>query len=204
MPKFEVTTKSAEQVWKSPDGQRTINKVVLDYNGSPVEASTYSSAIATVGFKGEVETYEKPGKFGVETFVKQPPKEGGYTQQQGGQRQSSTGGGGYSKSSSDNFTMYLSYAKDLAIALQQTEGFDVDKFKTLLKATAEGGHALYSQRPEAKDEVKGSSESTDPKAGSSLTTKDTPSNDEPVDTTVIDKVFDLDGSEVEPESPWKA
>lgn len=76
MPIVTVTTKSAEQVWKSPDGQRIIHKVELDYNGQVLRASTFSQAIATVGWTGEVESYEKAGRNGNETFVKQPAKEG--------------------------------------------------------------------------------------------------------------------------------
>lgn len=79
MPQFDVTTKQARSVWKSPDGQREIFEVALDYNGDTVTASTYSKDIATEGWSGTVETYEKEGRNGrpAQTFVKQPPKEGG-------------------------------------------------------------------------------------------------------------------------------
>lgn len=86
MPQIRVTTKRAEQVWQSPDGQRTIYSVVLEYNGQQTTAKTYSRAIGSEGFSGEVETYEKQGKNGTETFVKQVQKEGGY-QGGGGSRQ---------------------------------------------------------------------------------------------------------------------
>lgn len=87
MPIIEVTTKVSRQVWKSPDGQRKIYELQLEYEGQPVVAKTYSDQIATVGWQGKVDTYEKPGRSGLETFVKQPPKEGGWD---GSQRQSST------------------------------------------------------------------------------------------------------------------
>lgn len=74
---FETTTKESRSVWKSPDGQREIHEVVLDYEGKPVTAKTYSHDIAVVGWQGTVESYEKQGRNGTETFVKQPPKEGG-------------------------------------------------------------------------------------------------------------------------------
>ena len=79
MPQFDVKTKQARSVWKSPDGQREIFEVALDYNGDTVTASTYSKDIATEGWSGTVETYEKEGRNGrpAQTFVKQPPKEGG-------------------------------------------------------------------------------------------------------------------------------
>lgn len=75
MPTFETRTRNAEQVWASPDGQRVIYKVTLDFQGETMEAKTYSKAIASPGFSGTVETYEKQGQRGAETFVKQPPKE---------------------------------------------------------------------------------------------------------------------------------
>lgn len=86
MPQLKVTTKAAEKVWASPDGQRVIHKVILDYNGQDAVAKTYSKDIATVGWSGTVETYEKPGRNGSETFVKQPPKEDGSYGSQGGTR----------------------------------------------------------------------------------------------------------------------
>jgi len=77
VPILEVETKSAEQIWQSPDGQRVINKLTLDYQGKEFYAKTFSRDIAKVGWKGKVETYEKVGTKGSETFVKQPPKEDG-------------------------------------------------------------------------------------------------------------------------------
>jgi hypothetical protein len=77
MPILQVTTKEAKQVWASPDGQRKIHEVILEWEGKSVKAKSYSDAIATVGFTGEVETYEKDGRNGIESFVKQAPKEGG-------------------------------------------------------------------------------------------------------------------------------
>lgn len=81
MPTAQATTKEAEQIWASPDGQRKLRKVIMEVNGASVEVRTYSDQIATVGWSGTVETYEKPGKDGhaAQTFVKQPPKEGGYS-----------------------------------------------------------------------------------------------------------------------------
>lgn len=77
MPVFNATTKSAESVWKSPDGQREIFSVKLDVGGKEFEAKTYSRDISQAGFTGEVESYEKPGQNGkpAQTFVKQAQKE---------------------------------------------------------------------------------------------------------------------------------
>ena len=71
----DVETIEAKQVWQSPDRQRTIYDLTLNAGGSEAKASTYSGIIATVGWKGDVETYEKPGKNGSTTYVKQAPKE---------------------------------------------------------------------------------------------------------------------------------
>ena len=166
-----VKTESAEKVWSSPDGQKTIFKVVLDVNGTKAEAKTYSGAVATVGFSGDVETYEKQGRNGTETFVKQPQKEG-FTPR-------SFGGG--SKPSSDNFTMYLSYAKDLAVALQQTTGFDQKAFDELLSAVSAGGKRLYESRVGAPTEtVSAPTEKLD---------EVVTDIDEPLDLSNIDAIF---------------
>lgn len=76
MPTLQLITKESRQVWMSPDGQRKIYELTMDYQGKPVSAKTYSDAIATVGWSGLAESYEKTGRNGVETFVKQPAKEG--------------------------------------------------------------------------------------------------------------------------------
>ena len=76
MAELQVTTKQSDQIWKSPDGQRTIWEVGLDYKGQVLKAKTYSQAIATVGWQGTVISEERQGRNGAETFVKQAPKEG--------------------------------------------------------------------------------------------------------------------------------
>ena len=148
MPRFNVETTQSEQIWASPDGQRVIYKVTLTYNGKPVSAKTYSKAISQVGWSGEVEMYEKVGKNGAESFVKQPPKEdGGYPQR--GSGISTKGSGG------DQFTMYLSYAKDLAVAMLATkEGFDEGKYGELLGAVSAGGESLYDAHNKPSEPAK--------------------------------------------------
>lgn len=149
MPQFQVTTKTAEQVWSSPDGKLTIFKLLLDYQGQDMQAKTYSKTVATEGWTGTVETYEKAGRNGSETFVKQPQKEGGW---QGG----SSGGGrsfGGVKAPQDNYTMYLSYAKDIGIACIKDGKFDSDLFSQVLEAVEAGGAQLFASRDNAKPEV---------------------------------------------------
>lgn len=92
MPTLQVTTKASKSVWKTPDGQREIFEVTFDYEGQEISAKTWSGQIATVGWSGLVESYEKEGKNGPQTFVKQPPKEGA--------SYGSTGGGTYGSSKS--------------------------------------------------------------------------------------------------------
>lgn len=72
-----VTTKEVKHVWSSPDNSRHINEVTMDYNGKLFKANTFSDKIATEGWSGDVESYEKEGRNGSQTFVKQVPKEGG-------------------------------------------------------------------------------------------------------------------------------
>lgn len=56
------------------------------------------------------------------------------------------------ESDADKFTMYLSYAKDVAVALIGTkEGFDADKFADILDQVEVGGKVLYSSRPGAEE-----------------------------------------------------
>lgn len=71
----DVTTKSSDLIWTSPDGERELYKVDLEYEGKPFSAKTYSKAIIDDNFRGDVELEERPGKKGIETFVKQAPKE---------------------------------------------------------------------------------------------------------------------------------
>lgn len=147
MPVVHVTTKSSNSVWKSPDGQREIFDVVLDYKGTALQAKTYSNDISTVGWEGDVESYEKVGKPGMptQTFVKQPAKE--YSP---GSGKPDTRGYQNSKGQGDQFTMFLSYAKDLAIASITDKGTFNDKmYAGLLDVVAAGGVQLYENRPGA-------------------------------------------------------
>ena len=161
MPQFDnVKTVSSEQVWQQ--GDKTIWKLGLDIDGQQMEAKTYSKAIAQVGWSGSVESYEKQGRYGVETFVKQPQREGGY----GGARASYSGG---KKSAPDNpHTMYLSYAKDIAVAVLATGKWDGNMYQTVLEAVEAGGEQLYASRPGAeqkKPSEAATSDVSDPFAG---------------------------------------
>lgn len=167
MPTINAITKSSKQVWASPDGQKKIFKVLLEVDGAEMQASTYSDAIAKVGWAGEVETYEKTGKFGIETFVKQAKKEG-----YGGYPNKGT------KPQGDQYTMYLSYAKDVLVA-QINNGAKPD-FDVAMQTIIAGGHMLYDSRPNAIASVE-------------------PIKEELPAKSELDSLFDA-----EPESQWKS
>lgn len=107
--KVKVKVVATKQLWQSPDGNRTIYEVEMEYNGQRFKAKTYSAAIASVGFEGDVESYKKQGKQGEETFIKQQPKEG-FTQ--GGQQAQS--GRGYSGNTKDEAAIKAMWAIDKA------------------------------------------------------------------------------------------
>ena len=103
MPIFEnVTTKSSREIWRSPDGQRVIYEVTLEMNGKEMKAKTYSEAMTKQGRVGSIETYEKPGRNGNETFVKQPPKENGGAWSAGGGQQQAPAAGSISPAPARN------------------------------------------------------------------------------------------------------
>lgn len=185
MPTLEVTTKYSRSVWKSPDGQREIFEVTLESDNQELKAKTYSKDIGQVGWVGTVESYEKEGRNGAETFVKQPQKEGF---QGGGSfgRQSSSRTAAPSKFSGDQFTMYLSYAKDIAVALLASkEGFSEEKYGVMLDAVALGGETLYEAHNAKPDDINHTPE----QSSEQLTL------DPPLDKEAIDKLFDEPGKE---------
>jgi len=135
-----VTTKRANLSWTSPDKKINLYDLILLADGKQIATKTYSAQIAKEGWTGDVETYQKPGRDGTtNTFIKQVKKE-----------ESTYTKGNSKASSNDLYTMYLSYAKDLAIALVDTTGFDVDSFNKLLEQVNEGGKFLYDHRPGAE------------------------------------------------------
>jgi hypothetical protein len=75
MPHFSGRVVAIENngapIWQTPDGQRKIWKLTVESNGQPVPVKTYSEQIARLGYQGELEAYEKPGRDGSETFIKQ-------------------------------------------------------------------------------------------------------------------------------------
>ncbi|HJQ08321.1 MAG TPA: hypothetical protein VJ836_02440 [Candidatus Saccharimonadales bacterium] len=54
---MHVKTTDSKQVWQSPDGQKTIWEVKLKAGDQEYGLKTYSSAVATLGFEGDIESY---------------------------------------------------------------------------------------------------------------------------------------------------
>lgn len=146
MPKVYIKVIGSEQVWQSPDKQRTIYKLEAETeDGKSLDVQTFSEKI-TDGFEGEVETYER----GRNTFVRQLPKEDESGQYASRTQTGSAGGRPqYRPPQSDPFTMYLSYAKDIAVALLQTDSFSKKKLLEVIENVNVAGKALYEERPEA-------------------------------------------------------
>lgn len=155
MPTFAAQTTAIEQgkypdgaIWKSPDGQRSMWKITMTTaEGHPAAGlKTYSQAIAQVGWKGQVETYEKQGNQGVETFVKQPQQ----APEQAPAGPAHNQGSSFPKPQTDPFTMYLSYAKDVycaMISVNPDRSFSRADFLVELNKVVAGGEFLYDQRP---------------------------------------------------------
>jgi hypothetical protein len=68
---MRAKTLQSEQVWQSPDGQKTIWNVVIEADGKQYPLKTFSGKVAEVGFEGEVESYTNQRG---DRFVKQLPK----------------------------------------------------------------------------------------------------------------------------------
>lgn len=175
MPQLQVKTSTAQSIWKSPDGQREIFEVHLEHNGQQFKAKTYSRDISNIGWEGTVETYEKPGRNGSETFVKQPPKEGGFS------------GGGFRRGGSpkDEKAIQAMWAIGQAVALIGSGGADADMDKRVAVV-----HDVAIQLFSMVDMVK--NDGVEPEAPKE-TSKDEPVPAEEVDAMVddISKVFDV-------------
>lgn len=73
---MKVKTTASEQVWQSPDKQRTIWEVDLKADdGNDYRLKTFSAEIAKIGFEGDVETYANPRG---ERMVRQPKQDTSY------------------------------------------------------------------------------------------------------------------------------
>lgn len=189
MPSFKTTTKQSNSVWKSPDGQREIFEVVLDYEGQPVKAKTYSKDISTVGWEGTVDTYEKSGKNGSETFVKQPPKEDG---QYGGQA-STAGRTGSNYVPKDEKAIQAMWAIGQSVqAHNGSDGLDVTELASVEALAVELNAMVIRVKGEERNET-------------TTTTADVVIDDipaGPIDMSDIDALFP-DNEKVSAEKSWQ-
>lgn len=70
---MQVKTTDVEQLWQSPDGQKTIWGVTLQSpTGDTYRLRTYSKQIGSLGFSGDVESYATPRG---DRFVRQIQKD---------------------------------------------------------------------------------------------------------------------------------
>jgi len=188
MPQIQgVTTKSVKQVWQSPDGQRSINEVLMDCQGKLFKANTFSNDIATVGWSGDVESYEKDGRNGSQTFVKQAPKEGGWS---GGQASMA----GQTSGSRSSYVPKDEAAIKAMWAIGQSVNALSDKSD--LQLIEDYAKELFAM----VDRVKTGEDTPDP-ADATTGNDEIADADKPLDLSLMDEV--LGGTKVdEGETPW--
>jgi hypothetical protein len=129
---MRAKTINSEQVWQSPDGQKTIWNVTLEADGKQYPLKTFSNRIAEPGFEGDVESYANQRG---DRFVKQLPKP-------------QTGGsGGYSR---DDAAIKAQWAIGQAIALTSTI---MDKKDITMQVIEDYAKQLYATVSKVKGET---------------------------------------------------
>lgn len=111
-----------------------------------------------------------------------------------GSAQSSQTSTGSRQTNSDPFTMYLSYAKDLAVALIASKGgYDEEQYAKVLDDVIDGGYTLYEKRPGGE-----------PAQAANKPQDETPGNEwddgDQIDMSKVDEVF---GTSSDDEVPFK-
>lgn len=95
-------------------------------------------------------TIDMSSKFGPK-FKKEYNQGGGFTQPATSSPSTSSSPSGKGGFQADPFTMYLSYAKDIAVALIGSKaGYDEEMFGKILEDVTAGGKTLYDDRPGAE------------------------------------------------------
>lgn len=187
MPQFETETKDSRSVWKSPDGQREIYEITLDYNGQPVKAKTYSHDIAVVGWKGTVDVYEKQGRNGTEQFVKQPPKDN--PSYGGGSAGGAPRSTGYQK---DDKAIQAMWAIGQSVAFHTDHEGPAEELVSEIERMAQEFFAMVAR-------VKASEDAPEAPAQPDKVQEVT---DEPLDLKMIDQVFNPEPIVDQGELPW--
>lgn len=153
MSEYRIEAVSSEtRTYDTKYGQMVSYKLKLEGVDAPVELgqkTTTPAPQAGATLSGHVED----GPYG-KKFKKEQAQFGGgsgFTPQTSSSSTPTQAGTSGSTKSFDSFTMYLSYAKDLAVALVGTkEGFTADKYGELLEEVTAGGKTLYNDRPGAE------------------------------------------------------
>lgn len=140
-------------------GEMVSYKVLFEGIDTPVEISQKASSKApAVGdsVDGTIDMSAPYGPKFKKEFNQGSFGSGGssFGQSSQGNRTNQSSGSTGGKFNSDPFTMYLSYAKDVAVALIASKnGYDASKFAEVLDDVITGGKTLYGSRPGAEPEA---------------------------------------------------
>lgn len=200
-----VTTKTAEQVWKSPDGQRILNKVTFEYEGKQFSAKTYSGAIANEGWTGDVLIEERDGKNGPEVFAKQAPKEDSPSQAYGSSGTTPTASKPAYQPKDENAIKAMwaiRQAKDMKIALGITPKMRLDDMLADIEAVAQGLFLMVDRVKVTEDVAADEPEEDTPKVSDVLAP--VPPEIENVTIEELNEILgdDIEVTKDEGESPW--
>ena len=132
-------------------GEMVSYKVLFEGIDTPVEISQKASSKAPAVGDSVDGTIDMSAPYGPK-FKKEFG--GGQGFGGGGSSTPQANRGTGSRQNSDPFTMYLSYAKDVAVALIASKnGYDASKFAEVLDDVITGGKTLYGSRPGAEPEA---------------------------------------------------
>jgi hypothetical protein len=154
MPEYKIQAVSPEtRTYDTKYGQMISYKLKLEGVDTPVELGQKTTTPAPQEGGTLNGTIDTSGQYGPK-FKKENAQFGGGFGSPTASTQSTTSTGRSDTKSFDSFTMYLSYAKDLAVALLASdEAFDSDKYGLLLEEVIAGGKTLYNDRPGAEPKV---------------------------------------------------
>lgn len=134
-------------------GDMASYKVMFNESPTPVEISQKATTPPPTVGQALEGTIDMSGQYGPK-FKKEYNQGGNFGASPQASQPSSTGASGSkSKFSDDPFTMYLSYAKDLAVAKVNTTaalGNEVPSYTDLLDQVLAGAYQLYEGRPGAE------------------------------------------------------
>lgn len=164
MAEYKIQAVSQEtRTYDTKFGPMVSYKLKLDGVDAPVELgqkATTPAPIAGVTLNGHIEETQYGPKFKKE----QAQFGGGFTPS--ATSSPSTNSSNSRGNNSDPFTMYLSYAKDILVALVgSTDGFTEQAYARLLDSAIAGGKTLYDYRPGAEPQDPTTTKDDDSEAG---------------------------------------